>query len=234
MLGLSKNWKRFWEKQTLPLHAKDSAKFYAAYCSELLLLLAEAEYDRVLEIGCGNGALFKHLGFDQVRKYCGVDVSSRMIAEFEKTFPRTDLKVHDGQSYRSKEEYDLVFSSGLVQYFHPRMLRQHLENAIGMLAPGGRIVCGAVPWRIARYAFRSGHLTGSPHAGVIQLAKSFVNRLKEDRMGRWYHHREFRRIARRLGLVVTFHGSIHYPYRFHVVLQRPHAEAPSHGISQAA
>ena len=230
----SDRWKRFWENQTLPLHAQDNADFYLAYGREISLLFGEKAFERVLDIGCGNGALFEPLGFDQASTYCGVDLSETMLAEFGKQYSGLELQAHPGQTYQDGQQYDLIFSSGVIQYFTPAMLEEHFRNATHMLASGGRLVCAAIPWKITRFSYYCGQLTQAQRPGLLRFSKSFVRRLFDDHMGRWYHHTQIERVAHRCGFNVRFHGSNHYPYRFHAVLERAEVQAATESHRRAA
>lgn len=177
----------------------------------------------MLDIGCGDGSLFPHLGFDRVEKYVGVDLSSRLLSIFAERFPQVELICSEGEKYRDERKYDLVLSSGVVQYFNLKMFAEHLQNASSMLAPGGRIVAAGIPWRATEYSYRSGQLTGHPQAGLRQYVKSLIAARIENRMGRWYHHQELRSLAKKHQLQLELHGSIHYPYRLHAVFSKEQA-----------
>ena len=183
----------------------------------MAILIGSSTGAYILEIGCGTGALFDHLGFNQCARYVGVDVSESMINEFKQNFPDVNVRVADGESYFDDLKYDLIFSNGVIQHFTKDMMELHISNSVKMLNPGGRIVDAMVPWKEARSTYAKGILTGSPNPGLMRSAKGRVAQLRDSFMGRWYSAEELYSYAVKYQLSLNFHGSLHYPYRLHVV-----------------
>lgn len=233
-MGLRHSWKRAWEGQTTPRFGQDTPEFYDRLGAELRMLFGDCSADAVLEIGCGNGVLYRPLGFDTARRYTGNDFSSTMIAEFARSFPDVRLHVGPGEEYEDDETYDLIISNGVIQYFDDRMLDAHLSRATRMLSDGGRIVCASVPWKQLRGSFYHGGLMGFRNAGMARALKARIRGLLGGYMGRWYDHRDIIRAARRHGLDAAFHGSFHMPYRFHAVLTRRDRRLPNEAFAPSA
>jgi hypothetical protein len=142
-----------------------------------------------------------------------------MLDAFRAAHAGVELARGDASAYVDDSKYDLIFSNQVVQYFNRAMLARHLANARAMLAPGGTIIAGSVPWRAARAAF---HLQAFYPAGerrlfrcLAVLARSYAG---IDRLGRWYAHAEFTRLAAGLGLAPSYFGCLQLPYCFHVRL----------------
>ena len=216
-------WKSFWDDKTVPLHRQDSDEHYVPLAGELRILFQDAEPNRVLEIGCGNGALYGHLGFNRADAYTGVDFSQSMLDRFRQQYPGVALVAASGHNYRDEHQYDLIFSNGVVQYFDRRMLAEHVQHAATMLAPAGKIVCASVPWKCFRARYLQGRFARQP-AGFAKWIAGWVRYPLRDSMGRWFEWRDFEELGRRHGLAARFYGSLHYPYRFHVVLERDCAD----------
>lgn len=227
-------WTDFWSKQNTPLHAEATEAHYREYASELKLLLGSDWGSRVLELGCGNGALYPHLGFDRAECYRGIDISESMLDAFHRRHPGVKVRQGSAHDYRDDQQYDLVFSNGLVQYFEPEMLAAHFENGRRMLTPRGRLICASVPWRMCRSMFWHGSLRENARwnslAGILLYLK---RRLIAPGLGHWYYRQEFEQIAAAAGFHAEFLGSLHYPYRFHAIL-RPLAAAGSSSENRAA
>jgi SAM-dependent methyltransferase len=213
---MSRDWKLFWAEQNDPRHPK-AADFLPHHGGEFALVGIDPAGKRVLELGCGSGSLFEAVGFDRANSYRGVDFSDKMLEVFRATHPGVDVACADASSYVDDSRYDLIFSNQLAQYFTRNMLARYVANARRMLAPGGTIVIGSIPWRGARAAF---HLQSywpagerRPIRGVVALVRSYFG---VDRIGRWYSYRELAQVSRKHGLAVTYFGCLKLPYRFHV------------------
>lgn len=213
----AEKWKSLWQGEARPRHSQETEEFYKSYSNELKVLLGDTLPDSILEIGCGNGALYPYLGFDTVTNYRGVDVSESMIADFKKKFSDVDLVVQDGETFIEPEIYDFIFTNGVVQHFTKSMLAEHVKNSRKMLAQNGKLFMCMIPWTIARNAYCEGALVRAPSPGILRSIKVKLMQRKNGFMGRWIDHHELVRHAEDNGMSVKFHGSLHYPYRIHAV-----------------
>ncbi len=97
------------------------------------------ERPNVLEIGCGTGALTRHLlDIYKDGKFYITDVSPRMLAFARKRFraaPDMRWGLMDGENPISDQRYDLIVSNMVVQWF------ENPDEAFGkllrLLKPGG-------------------------------------------------------------------------------------------------
>lgn len=212
-------WLQYWQSENVPHHREESESFYRFHAAEFRSLFRDRPRT-VLEIGCGNGALYRHLGFEDV-DYVGVDFSDGMLNEFRRSHPSLTLHRADGSSYRDDRKYDLIFSNGTVQYFDRRMLDNHLAAARAMMHEHSTLICGSVPWRRNRLAFYGGWLTPPYRGSRLKALRSIAFRLIRgfDPLGYWYDLDEMARFGERHGLEASFFGSACYLYRFHVVFQ---------------
>jgi SAM-dependent methyltransferase len=212
--------KAYWADKDSPLHRSDTPEFYRVYAQELKILFSNISPTRVLEIGCGNGAMFEYLGFDRV-EYKGVDFSPRLLAAFKARYPCVDVECRDASSYVNPEnKYDLIFSNEVIQDFDLTMLGSHFGCARMMMNKDSLLVCASIPWRLHRPAYYRGRLTGTMEPSILRLAKAGVARLLfGDPMGRWHEPRGLARLAERHGLTAEFYGSMTHLYRFHAVVR---------------
>lgn len=218
------HWKQFWEQQTTPLHPGDSDHYYRRMAHEMLWLFDNRSFQRVLEIGCGSGSLYRHLGFDSVERYRGVDLSGSMLKAFRAAHDaggpgQLDLVCAAGHTYRDQNRYDLIFCNSVLQYFTHAMLGEFLSNATAMLQPGGVIIISLAPWRAMRWQYRAGDISTQATAKWRRILV-WLKCLLHDPMPYWHSWDEVRRLAQPLGLAPEFHGSLIQPYRFHVILKR--------------
>lgn len=212
-------WADFWAEQSTALNsplANDNADRYGA---EMRLLFHDVDPRRVLELGCGDGALFTSLGFDRAERYLGVDFSARMLEEMRRRHPGVDVREAGGHVFEVDEQFDLIFSAATVQYFDREMLAGHIERSARMLAPAGRLVCASTPWRRMRWAYARGDVARQARRPLPLALAAHAKRLVNDNMGYWHDIPEVRRMAAANGLEVDFFGSLTYPYRFHFVLR---------------
>lgn len=216
-------WHDFWNRQTAPLHRADTDEHYRRFGSELRILFGERPIESVLEIGCGNGAMYPYLGFDRAQ-YTGVDYSQSMLDDFRRKHPDAHLVCGDGSSYRDDRQYQLIFSNGVVQYFTDQMLRKHIESAVSMLTPDGSLIMASVPCReMAIEAYRGGPMFGlhreRPRGWWNARLRWMLRHWEKVNMGQWRSLDEMRLFALEFGLTPTFMGSMHYMYRFHAIFQ---------------
>lgn len=214
-------WKKYWTGQTTPQHAGVSEAYYRCHAAELKLLMAGCPVDRVLEIGVGDGALFVHLGFDRARRYVGVDFSPGMLHRFRARFPGVDVVLADGADFRSTEQFDLVFSNQVIQYWDREQLARHLDHAMSMVGADGAVILAGIPWSRMRLAYARGDLTGGPRRSLPGTVIAALRELAFPRIGYWYDLPDIERLSSTRHLQAEFRGSSHYPYRFHAVLRRP-------------
>lgn len=187
------------------------------------LLFSDRAPRSVLEIGCGNGALYQDLGFDSIPAYLGVDFSESMLTTFKSRFPGARLSISDGATYRTDEKFDLIFSSHVVQYWDAEQLAQHVANATAQLTDRGIIVMAGIPWARMRWAFARGDVAGGQFTGSHRrswplTSAAYVRERLHPDIGHWYELRHVTTLAARHNRRATFRASGYYPYRFHTVL----------------
>jgi SAM-dependent methyltransferase len=220
MLSMTKKLQHqsFWNGQILPKHREDTQEHYCCFAKELTLLLSDRSFCTVLDIGCGNGALFEPLGFNKT-EYTGVDFSETMICSFRKRYPQLRLIVARGEDYCEKRTYDLIFSNAVIQYFSRSMFARFLRNASAMLADDGRLIIASIPWRSAYLRYHTGELGGQTPPAWRAALRILIS-LRSDTMGRWYSVREVNTLGRAHGFRTEVFGSVHYCYRFHVRMRQ--------------
>lgn len=208
----------FWESRTTPLHRSDTDEFYRQHAGELVFLLPRNVPQTVLELGCGNGALYPYLGFDST-DYTGVDASPAMLEAFQGKHPEVALKRAEASSYREDRTYDLIFSNGLVQYLDRRALRELVANARAMMHSGSRFVAGSVLWKSRRAEHFAGRLAPPYRVSVTTMAKSYARLLTKRDVDHWHSLEVFSHLATDNGMTSSFFGSSAYLYRFHAVME---------------
>jgi len=216
----TREWFRcYWQGRTWPEHLEDSESYRAAYGREVAGLAGDKARGWVLELGCGDGTLFQYLGFSPER-YRGVDFSASMLGLFAARHPGLDLILAEGSTYVGMDrKYDLILSTGVVQYFDEAMLTTHLQNARRMLAPGGRLVLATVPDRRHRLKYLCGFDRGSGWNPLASGRNMLERTLRRRSLGHWYSRRQLSRLAGEHGFAIEFAPSGAFPCFLHAVLQ---------------
>jgi len=94
---------------------------------------------RVLDVGCGEGTLYEHLG-ERVASYVGFDTSAAAIARASQRFPggRAKFSVASVTDFQSDERFDVILFNAILYLFDDKLpiVRRYAQ----MLAPGGALV----------------------------------------------------------------------------------------------
>jgi trans-aconitate methyltransferase len=146
-----------------------NARFVADHAGAALALLAPAPGERILDLGCGDGALTEKLA-QSGATVLGVDASPDMIRAAQAR--GLDAVVGDGQHLTFDREFDAVFSNAALHWMPDR--RAVIAGVFRALKPGGRFV---------------GEFGGQGNIAAIVTAVYAALRargLPPGRMQRWY------------------------------------------------
>jgi SAM-dependent methyltransferase len=120
-----------------PERYRRNAGFVAAYGEEVLALLAPAPHERILDLGCGEGALTAKIAGAAV---VGVDASPDQVAAARAR--GLDARVMDAADLSFAAEFDAVFSNAALHWV--KTPDAVIDGVWRALVPGGRFVaeCG--------------------------------------------------------------------------------------------
>lgn len=96
---------------------------------QVMVLVEEKIYGRVLEIGCGGGKWTKVL-CDLADSVCAIDVHERAIVESATYEPRAEYKLSDGETIPyNKDEFDCVFTWDVFLHLPIPLVTQYLMES---------------------------------------------------------------------------------------------------------
>jgi trans-aconitate methyltransferase len=103
----------------------------------LVALLAPEAGERILDLGCGTGALTAEIA-ERGAEILGVDRSEEMISQARKKFPALKFEALDARELRFNAEFDAVFSNAVLHWISEA--EQVIARVAQALKPGGRFV----------------------------------------------------------------------------------------------
>jgi trans-aconitate methyltransferase len=103
----------------------------------LVELLAPKAGERILDLGCGTGALTAEIAA-RGAEVLGVDRSEEMIAQARKKFPALRFEVMDARELRANAEFDAVFSNAVLHWIPEA--EEVVAEVARTLKRGGRFV----------------------------------------------------------------------------------------------
>lgn len=143
-------------------HYENNFSFVHEYGEEVLDLLDAEPGARVLDLGCGNGALTKALVARGYRAQ-GLDDSAEMIAGARAAYPDLPFTQANAIDFMLDEPVDAIFSNAVLHWIGKEDQPAVLASVACALVPGGQFVfeCGG---------FGNAHLIHSA------LAEAFAKR----------------------------------------------------------
>jgi len=119
---------------------RSNAPHFRADLGQLVSLVEKG--DKILDLGCGNGRLYKFLQFREA-EYLGVDNSEPLIAKAREKFPDAKFLVGDALDlgFLVNEKFNKIFLVATLQHIPSGDLRlKVLENIREVLTTDGMLI----------------------------------------------------------------------------------------------
>lgn len=119
---------------------KQDFMFVPEYGAAVLDLLDAAPGARVVDLGCGNGALTRQLA-DRGYRVLGVDASPEQLALARQTYPDLTFAEGNALDFALAEPADAAFSNAVLHWIDADKQQAMLDHIATQLRPGGLFVC---------------------------------------------------------------------------------------------
>lgn len=114
--------------------------FVHRYGEDVLSLITAAPGSRIVDLGCGNGALttkLAKLGY----RVLGVDASEEMLAAARAHHSELEFIQGDATTFALNEPADVIFSNAVFHWIDADKQPLLAKNLARNLRPGGELVC---------------------------------------------------------------------------------------------
>lgn len=115
----------------------DKLNYVSHFGKGIVELLRPQKGERILDLGCGTGDLSYEISKSGAM-VTGMDASTQMVVKAREKYPSIPFIVGDGETFRTNEKYDAVFSNAALHWMKDA---EKVVESIGLaLHPGGRFV----------------------------------------------------------------------------------------------
>jgi len=116
----------------------------------LVALLAPEAGERILDLGCGTGALTAEIA-ERGAEILGVDRSEEMISQARKKLPALKFEVLEVRELRFNREFNAVFSNAVLHWIPPSGLLWPAHSGRNIPQAWQRVTqCSRVCMRVTR------------------------------------------------------------------------------------
>ena len=120
-----------------PVFYDQKHAFVYQYGAQLIELLNPLSGERILDIGCGTGALTQKIA-ERGAEIIGIDQSAEMIGKAREQFSGISFEVMNAVDLQVEGLFDAVFSNATFHWIKSQALLT--QGIVRVLRPGGRMV----------------------------------------------------------------------------------------------
>lgn len=119
---------------------KQDFMFVPEYGAAVLDLLDAAPGARVVDLGCGNGALTRQLA-DRGYQVLGVDASPEQPALARQAYPDLTFREGNALDFALEQPADAIFSNAVLHWIDADKQQAMLDHIASQIRPDGLFVC---------------------------------------------------------------------------------------------
>lgn len=119
---------------------KQDFMFVPEYGAAVLDLLDSAPGARVVDLGCGNGALTRQL-VDRGYQVLGVDASPEQLALARQAYPDLTFREGNALDFALEQPADAIFSNAVLHWIDADKQQAMLDHIASQIRPDGLFVC---------------------------------------------------------------------------------------------
>lgn len=119
---------------------KQDFMFVPEYGAAVLDLLDAAPGARVVDLGCGNGALTRQLA-DRGYQVLGVDASPEQLALARQAYPDLIFREGNALDFALEQPADAIFSNAVLHWIDADKQQAMLDHIASQIRPDGLFVC---------------------------------------------------------------------------------------------
>lgn len=119
---------------------KQDFMFVPEYGAAVLDLLDAAPGARVVDLGCGNGALTRQLA-DRGYQVLGVDASPEQLALARQAYPDLTFREGNALDFALEQPADAIFSNAVLHWIDADKQQAMLDHIASQIRPEGLFVC---------------------------------------------------------------------------------------------
>lgn len=96
---------------------------------------------KVLELGCGTGAITQHILNEKYNSYVGVEIDENLVSYLKKKFPGVDFLCASADDLKAQipdESIDTVICSLPWTLFNKELQESIVQEIVRVLKPGGQ------------------------------------------------------------------------------------------------
>lgn len=209
--------KELWEMEDIKVHNSEEMNYFNEFFKEIQSIMKLSNKERVLDVGCGDGKIDYFIK-NVCKELNGFDFSETKLEKARDLNPNC---IYWNQSFLSPykaNNYDVVFSYGVLQYCKKNDVEKFLLNALDSLNDNGILYIFNVPVKEKLHIGFKKFFENIPF-DIIEEHKDEINELFHDGSN-WHEESHIKVICNKynLNLKILNDLGIEGQYRSHFII----------------